>query len=315
MTKTQLKLALAAALTISGSAALFAVAQGRVVGTVRDLDGKPLAGVRVEVTLEGVESFRLDDTTDAKGDYSITLLDATRTYDYTFQKDGYQTFVMNLKIPVGATERHDIEMLTLEEARRRGPSGREPTPAERAVLIFNEGAEASQMGDTVTARAKFEEAMSLDPNLAAARTALATLEFADGGIARAVELAEQARALDSSDVQALRILAEGYAKLGDPAKARAASEALAAVDPKTGADDLYRQAVEAYNAGNTEQGAGLALRALEVDPEHPQAHYIAGVCLAGTDAAAARQHLETFLRLAPDDANAEIAREMLSYLN
>jgi hypothetical protein len=39
-----------------------------------------------------------------------------------------------------------------------------------------------------------------------------------------------------------------------------------------------------------------------------------GLCLAASDVAQARGHLETFLRLAPEDPDAPTAREMLQYL-
>ena len=44
-----------------------------------DEQGRPVAGVKITVTLPDVGSFRVEETTDGKGNYALTLLDATRT--------------------------------------------------------------------------------------------------------------------------------------------------------------------------------------------------------------------------------------------
>lgn len=314
MNRILTRLVVAVALAFAAGGALLAVSQGRVSGTIRDENGDPVPGVKIVVTLNTVESFRLEETSNARGEYWITLLDATRTYTYTLEKEGYQTLSETFKVGIGESNRHDFEILTLEEAERRGPTGRELTAAERAVLVFNEGAEASQMGDTSTARAKFEEAVRLDPSLAAAHTALATIHFTEGDCENAVVAAERARALDPEDAKALRILAEGYSKLGREDEAKAAAEALAVLDPSSQAYDLYKQAVSAYNAGDTAACLDLADRALAADPQHPESHYMAGMCGIAADPVAARGHFERFLELAPDAPDAATAREMLDYL-
>jgi tetratricopeptide (TPR) repeat protein len=313
MTRFRTALAVGALAVLAGAAAVFAVAQARLWGTIKDENGKPVPGVKITITLEDSD-FRTEEKSDAKGDYAIALVDATRTYIYTFEKDGYQTLKQSLKVGIGSNERHDFQIVSLEEAQRRGPSGRELTPQEKAVVVFNEGAEAAQMDDTPTARAKFEEAARLDPQLAAAQTALGSLAYEEKDWAKTVEYAERARALDAKDVKALRLLAAAYGQLGDKAKADAARAELAKVDPTAGAADVYNDGVREYNAGNTDAAKQLFDKALEVDPEFAKAHYMLGLCLSGSDAAKAKEHFETFLRLAPDDPDAATAREMLKYL-
>jgi tetratricopeptide (TPR) repeat protein len=302
------------ALGLMVAAPIQAVSQGRVFGTVKDENNKPIEGVKVTVTFPGVESYKVEATTNAKGDYAVTLIDATRVYLYTLEKEGYQAIQQELKVPIGANQRQDYQMLSIAEAQRRGPQGRELTPKEKAVLVFNEGAEASQMGDPATAKTKFQEAMTLDPTLVASYSALATLHFGEGDYARAVQLAEQGHAIDARDLKSLRILAEGYAKLGDTEKSRAASAAMSAIDPKAGANEIYNQAIAAYNAGNNDAAVPLLEQALAADAGHAKAHYLLGLCLAGTDAGRAKQHFETFLSLAPNDPDAATAREMVQYL-
>ena len=305
-----------AVLGLVGAAALHAVAQGRVFGSLKDEKGNPLPGVKVTVTLEGSPSFKIEETSNAKGDYAVTLVDATKTYIYTFEKEGYQTFKQELKIPVGANERQDYQLVSMEEARKRAQTGadRELTPKDKAILAFNAGAEAVQMGDTTTARAKFQEALGLDPELSPAYSALATLAYNEGDMAEAVKQAEIARAKTPNDLRVLRILAEGYGKLGDKAKAKEATQAIAALDPKAGAGDLFNDGVREYNAGNCSAAVDLFEKALAGDPGNAKAHYMLGVCLASTDTAKAREHLQKFVEMAPADPDAAAAKEMIQYL-
>jgi tetratricopeptide (TPR) repeat protein len=297
-----------------GAAALHAIAQARVWGTITDENGKPVPDVAITVTLPGVDSFKTVEKTDSKGEYAVTLLDATRTYTYTLEKDGYQTLRFTLKVPISSNERHDYQILSMAEAERRGPSGRELSPQDRAVLIFNEGAEASQMGDVATARSKFQEAVGLDPQLAPAYVALGMLSYDDKDYAKAVELGEKAYAIDPKDAKGLRLLVAAYQKAGDDAKSKAYSEQLAAVDPTAGAAETANKGIELYNSGDTAGAQKLFEQAVEADPDNARAHYMLGLCLAGSDPASAKAHLEAFLRLAPDDPDAATAKEMLKYL-
>ncbi len=315
MKRIQRVFALAAALLLAGAATLFAVAQGRMYGKVTDENGKPLEGVKLTVTLPGVESYKVEETTKADGSYAVTILDATRTYTYRWEKEGYQPVEATVKIPIASNEQRDVELLSLEEAARRGPSGRELTPAERAVLVFNEGAEAAQQGDMSTATAKMQEAIALDATLAPAHSALSALLFTEKKYAEAVAAAEKARELDPGDVKALRVLAEGYLELGQTDKAKAASAALTAADPKAGAMDQFNQGIREYNAGNMAAALELFEQALAGDPGFAKTHYMLGMCYVSTgDSAKARQHLETFLGMAPTDPDAATAKEMLAYL-
>lgn len=299
-----------------GAGALFAVAQARLHGAVKDEQGRPVGGVKITVTLPGVASFKVEESTDERGNYAITLIDATRTYTYRFEKEGFQTMEQSFKVPINSNEKRDFQIVTLEAARMGvGQPGRQLTDQEKAVLVFNEGAEAAQQGDNATARKKFEEAIALDASLAAAWTAQATLSFTEKNYADAVARAEKAIALDPKDGRALRILVEGYTQLGDTVKAKAASEALALADPKAGAADLYNQGIREYNAGNMDKAFELFEKSLEGDATFAKTHYMLGMCHVNRGQNAdAKQHFETFLAMAPNDPDAATAKEMLNYI-
>jgi len=299
-----------------GAAAAYAVAQARLHGSIKDEQGRPVAGAKITVSLADVPSFKVEEVSDEKGNYALTLIDATRTYTYRFEKEGFQTMEQTFKVPINSNEKRDFQMISLEAAKMGvGQPGRQLTDQEKAVLVFNEGAEAAQQGDNSTARAKFGEALALDATLAAAWTAQATLAFTDKNYAAAVADAEKAVALDAKDARALRILVEGYTQLGDEAKAKSYSDMLASVDPKAGAADLFNQGIREYNAGNMDKAFELFQKSLEGDSSFAKTHYMLAMCYVNRGQNAdAKTHFETFLAMAPDDPDAATAKEMLNYI-
>jgi tetratricopeptide (TPR) repeat protein len=312
--KTQ-RVAWAFALLAGCAMSLHAVSQARLYGTILDENGKPVPGVKVTVLLPDVASFKVEETSDSKGGYAVTLIDATKTYTYRLTKDGYQTVEQSLKVPINSNEKHDFKMYSMAAVQAGAAPGRELSAKDKAVLVFNEGAEAAQQGDSATAKAKFAEASKIDPTLAPVWTGLATLAYADKQYAEAIANAEKARALDPQDAKALRILAEGYQQVGDAAKAKEMSALLAGVDPKAGAADLYNQGIREYNAGNMAGALALFEQSLAGDPSFAKTHYMLGMCYVSTgEGAKAKQHLETFIGMAPSDPDAATAKEMLAYI-
>ncbi len=295
-----------------------ALNQARLFGTITDENGKPVPDVQITVLCPGVASFKLESKSDAKGNWAVTIIDATKTYNYTFEKAGYQTQGQDLKVPIGSNDRHDFKMLSEAEARKRGmvETPQEPTSEDKAVVAFNEGAEASQMGDLATAKAKMIEASTLNPQLMVAFSALAGFLHAEKDYAGAAAAADKALALDPKDARALRVAVEANTELGNTAKAKAASAALAAVDPKAGAIDLFNQGVREYNTGTIPAALKLFEQALAADPTFGKTHYMLGMCyISQGQNAKAKEHLESFIAVAAaDDADAATAKEMLSYL-
>lgn len=311
-------IAVTAIVALGMSSPASALNQARLHGTITDENGKPVAGVLVTVTCPEVKSFKLEATSDKRGNWAVTLIDATKSYNYRYSKEGYQEMQQDLKVALGSNERRDFTMLSVAEARKRGVTVamQEATPEEKAVIIFNEGAEASQMGDLVTAKQKMIEASTLNPQLTVAFSALAGFLHAEKDYAGAVEAAEKALALDPRDARSLRVAVEANTALGNKEKAKAASVALAAVDPKAGAIDLFNQGVREYNTGTIPAALALFEQALAADPTYGKTHFMLGMCyISQGENAKAKEHLESFIAVAEaDDADAATAKEMLSYI-
>ncbi|MEO8274670.1 MAG: tetratricopeptide repeat protein [Thermoanaerobaculia bacterium] len=307
--------------TIGAGSSAWALNQARLYGTITDENGKPVTDVKIEVLCPSVPSFHLNGSSDSQGEWAITIIDATRPYNYKFSKEGYQTQQQDLKIGIGANQRKDFQMLSEAEARKRGGGTAEQvpqelTPQEKAVIAFNEGAEASQMGDTATATQKMIEASTLDPTLTVAFSALANFLHLSKDEAGAAAAAEKALALDPRDARALRVAVEANTALGNKEKAKAASAVLAEVDPKSGAIDLFNQGVREYNAGTMPAALKLFEQSLAADPTYAKTHYMLGMCyISQGENAKAKEHLQSFVAAAAaDDPDLATAKEMLSYL-
>ena len=187
---------------------------------------------------------------------------------------------------------------------------------DTVAMIYNEGVAAIKVGDYAGARVKFLKALEIDPDLKEAVGAMAIIHFQDGDFQKAAAMAERHLELDPGNNKSLRVRWDAYTKLGDTEKTAAAFTALADADPKVLITELYNTGNDLFENGDTPGAAASFEKVLEIDPDHPRAHYRLGVCHVGAgDNAAAKEHLQRFLELAPEDPEASVANDMLRYLN
>jgi tetratricopeptide (TPR) repeat protein len=310
---------LALALSVALSGALFAVTQGRLRGTVSDETAKPLAGVKITVTTSEVTDYKQEVTTDAKGRFAIVLNDATRTYTYRFDKEGYQSLEEAVKIPAGSNTEKNFTIVSMEAAQKKaqaeGQAQAAETPENKAAAAFNEGATAFNAQDYATAKTKFQEALALNPSLTQAYQALGRVHLAEKNYQEAAAMAEKVLALAPADAKAQALAYEAYIALGDKAKAKQFEQALAAANPKVAAVNFYNQGAELFNAGKPAEALPMLEKALAADAENPKIHNLLGLCYVNMgNNAKAKEHFEKFIAMAPNDPEAAAAKEMLQYL-
>ena len=187
---------------------------------------------------------------------------------------------------------------------------------DTVALIYNAGVAAVKVGNYVTAKARFLEALELDSSLDVAVGALAVIFHREGDHLQAVKYAEKHLELEPGNERSLRIRWEGYDKLGEKEKAETAFQDLAAVDPKVLAVELFNKGNELFESGNTADAITEFKRVIQIDPDHARAHYRLGVSYVGAgNTAEAKMHLEKFIEMAPEDPEVATAKDMLTYLN
>ncbi len=186
---------------------------------------------------------------------------------------------------------------------------------DTAALMYNEGVESLKVGDFSNARERFLEALRIQPELKPALAGLMVTYFSEKNYQEAATTAERLLALAPDDHQGLRVRYDSYKALGDKAKEDEAFAALAAVDPQVLAVEIFNKGVELFNAGKTPEAIVELNQAMELDPEKIKGHYFLGLCYVNVnEQASAKEHLQKFIELAPDDPDAEAAKAMIAYL-
>nr|MDP9121257.1 tetratricopeptide repeat protein [Acidobacteriota bacterium] len=190
---------------------------------------------------------------------------------------------------------------------------------DTAVRIFNEGAEASRAGKMDQALAGLNHAIEVDRTFGPAYAALADIYLKGKEYRKAVALADRWLEALPQNPEALDVRYQALTGLKDPhaKEAKVAMEAAKeAAKASQSPEVTFNQGVSLYNANKVAEATGLFERALEKDPNFGRAHYMLGLCyISANDTARAKEHLEAFLRLAPKDADAAAAQEMLKSLN
>ncbi len=184
-----------------------------------------------------------------------------------------------------------------------------------ALRLYNEGGTAFQAGDKETALAKFQQAAELNPSLTDAHHAIATLQLGKGNHEASAEAAEKALDMGSEDVRTLRVLYDAYDALGRTEQVAEIAPRLAAVDPDFGGPKLLEQAAVLWNAGEAQKAVDLSRLALSMDSSLGKAYYFIGLHhLSSGENAEAKTALGRFVEMAPEDAEAATAKEMIAYI-
>jgi tetratricopeptide (TPR) repeat protein len=239
--------------------------EGRLVGRVVDPEGQPIEGVRVTVTSEDLPEFNVVEMTDEKGVFKVDFEVVEVTYNYRLEKAGYQTTLTSQFWSLVGTKRHDFPMVPAET---QMTEGQVPTSTSSpAISAYNAGVAAFKANDHAAALAKFSEAVEHDAELRQAWVALSVVQLELGHYQAAVDAAERAMALGSTDEVALRSRWEAYRHLGDEAKTTAALEDL----EKTGrateeAKRIYNEGVALLKVDDDEGAFARFQEAVKIDP-------------------------------------------------
>jgi tetratricopeptide (TPR) repeat protein len=284
---------------------------GRMAGTVVDTEGNPIEGVTITATSPDLSTFESVKTSDRKGRFTMAHPDVSLAYVYTFEKEGFATLQLPMRLTAGDTMRQTFTLLRGDQVAgaREGEAGAaDGQRVSRVVEVYNQGVEAQQLGDLETATAKYREAAKISPELAAPRTAVAAVAFLEVDWQSAAAEAEAALELDPGDIRAMQIRFDAYRHAGDEAKAKEAADALRAVgDLGEAAKRLYNEAVDAYNAGDIAGAQSKLQQVTSLDPALAPAHLaLARISLQQGSPSAAAEAAARATELTPDKAQAWI---------
>ena len=199
-------------------------------------------------------------------------------YHFKFEKDGYVTYEVDKKIPIGDIGTVDAKLTNKTEAQAKAQAAAAPKVSsnEKAVISFNSGVEALQAGDKPAAEAKFLEAVKTNPDLPAGWQALAQLAYEKKDWAKTIEYGQKATDLDPSLTGLYQMMADAARQMGDKAKAAEFSAAFADANPDS-PEILYNKGVEAYNKGKMKDAEATLEKAVDAKPDFANAHYLLGM--------------------------------------
>jgi len=281
---------------------------GRIAGTVINTDGTPIEGVTVTISAPGVD-LEMVKTTNKKGKFTVSHSDAAMTYHYKFEKEGYQTLLLPVSPPVGGTLPREFTLLPVAAgppAAAAAPESGAPTGGSPAIRAYNEGVEAQRLGDLDLAAENYRKAAKIDPELAAAHTALAAMLLQREDYATAAAEAEIALTIDSGDVRAMQIRFDAYRLGGDEEKADEAAKALREIgNLDDAAARIFNEGVDAYSAGDVATAQSKLQQVVQLAPDMVAPYVaLAQISLAQGSAAEALAMAQSALELEPDNTRA-----------
>jgi tetratricopeptide (TPR) repeat protein len=186
------------------------------------------------------------------------------------------------------------------------------TLTEVASNAFNQAIDAFNQGNLTVAEDGFRQAVRLDPEMVPAYAALAGIYIQQQRWQQAIAMAEQVLRRDPSNLKHHKVRYMGLRALGDTAAADTVLQELAVGDPQWAAPELYNSASQLYNNDQVEAARAALDSLLVLLPEYPPAHYLLGLCYDREgDLERARIHLEQYLILDPNGAEADVARPLL----
>lgn len=183
-----------------------------------------------------------------------------------------------------------------------------------AGTVFNEGVAAVRKNDIAAARAAFQEALELDPKLTPAYQSLAALHFNAGEFEQALPYLDKLFAVAPNHGEGLRMAFFSHLSLKHDEQATAVAKTwFAAVT--NAPQQALAQADKYFEANQNAEAAQLLRVVIAAAPEQALAHYKLGLVLAAQGKIPeAKEHLQHFLKLAPDHPEAAAAKQMLAGL-
>jgi len=282
---------------------LAAFQQGAFRGTVKDMKGNPLEGVKVTIISMSYSAVKLTVRSDKKGQFMQIGLQPDY-YQLRCEKEGFLPVVMEKRVPLGDTVDASF---TMEEGT---PTMGEPL-GEKDFKRGNEFFGAGQFEEAVEA---YKEAIQKEPgepiylnNLGISYTRLEKYD-------QAIETFQAMLKIRPASYSATRSLGELFGLQKKYAEALPYFSKATEVSPDD-PEAFYNLGACLINTQEYDRAAAAFLKARELKPDYAAVYYQLGMLSVNQNKKEeAIQNLEKFLELAPEDGQAATARQLLEYL-
>jgi tetratricopeptide (TPR) repeat protein len=284
--------ALGFGLLLVAATAFAQMGTGRVTGTVKDTQGKPIVGAKIKAT--NPESDRaLEATTDKDGKWAL-LGFRSGNYEFSFTADGYQpqSYTNNIK-QMGRNPPMDVVLEPLRMGQSGGGAGAKLEEANRLLeqkqygeaiakyeeilaaeptvyqIYYNIGIAQREMGEFDKAVASFQKILDQEANHTGALVGIGDAKAAQGKLDEAVVYFEKAIGQTTDEVIPFNV-AEIYFNQGNTAKAIEYYQTAATRKPDWPEPHL-KMAYAHLNAGNMDAAIASFEKVVQMAPDSPQA--------------------------------------------
>jgi tetratricopeptide (TPR) repeat protein len=277
---------------LAATTVLAQMGTGRVTGTIKDPQGKPIAGAKITAT--NPESERALEATSDKGGKWALLGFRSGTYEFTFTADGYkpQAYTNAIK-QMNRNPSMDVVLEPLEMGQSSGGSGGKLQEANQFLeqkqypealakyeeilaaeptlyqIYYNIGIAQREMGELDKAAASFQKVLDQEANNTSALIGIGDILVVQGKLDEAVTYFEKAIGQTTDEVIPFNV-AEIYFNQGNTAKALEYYQTAATRKPDWPEPHL-KMGYAHLNAGNMDAAIASFEKVVEVAPDSPQA--------------------------------------------
>jgi len=287
---------------------------GMVKGVVKDAQGQPVDGAKVNIDMTEGVSRHFETKSNKKGEF-VQIGLPPGNYMVTAEKDKVGSNQAPARVSIS---RPSEVALVLGGG---GAAGSKETAAKVAELkkAFEEGIAAGQAGKHDEAIAAFNKAAEINPKCFDCQYNIGYMYTQKKEYDKAEEAYKKAIELKPDYSEAYSGLANIYnlqRKFDEAAEmSKKASEVGGGAGAAGGggnADAMYNQGVILWNAGKIADAKKQFEAAVAAKPDHAEAHYQLGMALVNEgNLPAAATEFETYLKLSPSGPNAATAKGIL----
>jgi tetratricopeptide (TPR) repeat protein len=313
-----MKLRCAFILILLSATQLFAAA-GRVRGTVKDVNGKPIEKASISIVSTGEINQTYTAQTNAKGEY-IHIGVSPGSYKVSVAKDGYKPVDYSyVEVRVTLSDKGTTVNFKMEStAQQPGKESEAKTAVPEqspAIVEARAGMTLLKEGKFDEAIASFQKALQLDPSLS-------TVHYNLGAAFERKENLPQAREHFQKAIELKPDFGDAYLALGNSYLSERKFDAPA-IEALTKATELLPQNYNAFynlgvcyaNAGKYTEAEAAFRKAVALTPGEPIAHYQLGMALLGQSKnSEAKVEFLKYLELSPNAADRKDVEELLKSL-